>query len=242
MVEVGEDPILIHIMRWYYRHGFNDFVICAGYKAWEIKRYFLNYRYRKTHLEIDFREGSRVSGFGAETGLEKWRVRVVDTGLNTQTGGRVARAWDEITDGVSEDAKPEHFALTYGDGLCDVNLTEELAFHFNHGKTGTILGTPPRARFGELDVKGTSVSQFLEKPQSRQGLINGGFFFFNREFRKYLSDEESCVLEKDPLARLAESGGLEMFRHSGFWQPMDTLRDRHELEAIWAKGAAPWRP
>ena len=182
MVEVGEFPILLHIMRAYYRHGFSDFVICAGYRSWEIKNYFLNYEFRDRHLEIDHRSDldRPARPFGDSQSQEKWRIRVVDTGLNTMTGGRIARAMDAI----AQDTPFAHCAVTYGDGLTDANLSEELAFHLEHSKIGTVLAVHPRARFGELAISGDgTVTEFMEKPQATQGRINGGFFFFTRACR-----------------------------------------------------------
>ncbi len=239
MVDVGEFPILLHIMRYYYRQGFNDFVICAGYRSWEIKNYFLNYEFRDRHLEIDHRQQADrpARPFGDAANQEKWRVRVIDTGLNTMTGGRIARAMDA----VMQDTPFEHCAVTYGDGLTDAKLARELEFHLSHSKIGTVLAVHPMARFGELEITADgTVTQFLEKPQATQGRINGGFFFFKKEFRNYLKTEESCILEREPLVRLAQDHQLKMFPHDGFWQPMDTLRDRQQLEAMWQSGRAPW--
>lgn len=240
MVEIGDHPILLHVMRSYYAHGFNDFVICAGYRAWEIKQFFLTYEFRSRHLEIDHRSEilKPASAFGAHEKGEKWRVRVIDTGVNCMTGGRIARALDTLKN-LGED-QFEDFAVTYGDGLTDADLTAELKMHQSHGKIGTVLGVPPLARFGELDIQANQVKSFLEKPQSRQGLINGGFFYFKRAFRDYLADDVSCILERAPLVKLADDGELQVFKHEGFWRPMDTLRDRTELEQIWASGKAPW--
>jgi len=240
MIEIGELPILLHLMRWYYSFGFNDFVICAGYRSWEIKKFFLNYEFRQNHLQIDHRESLNKPpvALGHNSLQEKWSVRVIDTGLESMTGARVARALDHIwTD------KFETFALTYGDGLCDVDLTKELKFHRSHGRIGTVLGVHPMARFGELDIaEGGEVQQFLEKPQSRQGHINGGFFFFNRGFRDYLSLDGDCILERKPLFNLAEKRQLMIHKHDGFWQPMDTLRDKNQLQELWEAGKAPWIP
>lgn len=240
MIEIGEIPIILHIMRWYYKFGFSDFVICAGYKSWEIKNFFLNYDQRLNHLIIDHRRDSNLPGaaFGRNLNQEKWRVRIIDTGLETMTGARLARAIDV----VSEEDKFDNFALTYGDGLADVNIDQELTFHLEHGKLGTVLGVPPAARFGELDVKPDGhVEGFLEKPESRQGLINGGFFFFKKAFRKYLSPEQACILERTPLERLSTDNQLMMFRHQGFWHAMDTLRDKNHLQSLWDSGKAPWQ-
>ncbi|MBS1959494.1 MAG: NTP transferase domain-containing protein [Bdellovibrionales bacterium] len=239
MVEIGEKPILIHIMKSYYAHGFRDFVICAGYRSWMIKEFFLNYAFQSNHIEIDHRQDDRKPAtiVGKNAGQEKWRVRVIDTGANAMTGARIARAYDV----ASAQEKIDTFAMTYGDGLCDVDLRKELAFHFENKKVGTVLGVRPVARFGELEIKDSNMVQgFLEKPESKQGRINGGFFFFNQGFRKYLSDDESCILERAPLEKLARDKELCMYQHDGFWHPMDTLRDKNYLNDLWIEGKAPW--
>ncbi len=239
MVEIGHLPILIHIMRRFYAFGFDDFVICAGYRSWDIKQYFLTYEARVNHMELDHRRSiSQPYGvFGKNEEQERWRIRILDTGDNVMTGARVARAFDEI-----DRAEPiDNFALTYGDGLSDVNLAKELNYHLEHGRTGTVLGVRPQARFGELELNTEgSVTSFSEKPQGTEGIINGGFFFFNRGFRKYLSPEPECILERQPLADLAKAGELKVYNHDGFWQPMDTLRDKNLLESLWEAGKAPW--
>jgi glucose-1-phosphate cytidylyltransferase len=239
MIEIGNIPILLHIMRHYYGFGFNDFVICAGYKSWEIKNYFLNYEFRQNDLELDHRiDRSRPArARDDQAGHEKWRIRVFDTGEDCMTGGRIGRAFDRVADKENF----ETFAVTYGDGLCDVDMSAELAFHRKHQRIGTVLGVHPMARFGELELgPDDQVESFEEKPQSKKGCINGGFFFFNRGFREYLSAQPDCVLERSPLEKLAKDKQLMMFRHEGFWQPMDTLRDRNYLEQLWARGQAPW--
>jgi glucose-1-phosphate cytidylyltransferase len=239
MIEIGDIPILLHIMRWYYSFGFNDFVICAGYRSWDIKNFFLNYEYRLNHLRIDHRTNvNQPPGvIGKNLEQEQWRVRVIDTGLETMTGARVAKAFDEI----NQEEPISHFALTYGDGVSDINLDKEVEFHFEHACIGTVLGVPPVARFGELDITTESkVIGFLEKPENRQGLINGGFFLFKKDFRKYLSREDSCVLERTPLSNLAHDKQLMMYKHNGFWLPMDTLRDKVMLQQMWDSGKAPW--
>lgn len=239
MIEIGEFPILIHIMRSYYAQGFNDFIICGGYRCWEIKKYFLNYEFRANHLSIDHRESphSPPVPLGQSAGQERWRVRVIDTGTDSMTGTRIARAFDEV-------AKTDTFttmAVTYGDGVSDVDLTAELKFHQSHGKIGTVLGVVPSARFGILDVTSDDrVEGFLEKPETKQDKVNGGFFFLNREFRKYLNTEPHCIMEREPLEKLAKDDQLMVFNHSGFWQPMDTLRDKIHLQALWESGKAPW--
>jgi glucose-1-phosphate cytidylyltransferase len=238
MVDIGGIPILLHLMRWYYSFGFNDFVICAGYKGWEIKNYFLTYAQRFNHFEVDFREGlaSSPSIYQHRGGQERWRVRVLDTGEETMTGGRVAKALDLLSQ-----EQFEHFALTYGDGLSDIDLQTEFNFHLEHKKVGTVLGVHPLARFGELETDGKGiVTSFLEKPQGRQGQINGGFFFFRRQFREYVQPSDDCILEREPLVKLASDRQLALYPHNGFWQPMDTLRDKTYLETLWSEGKAPW--
>ena len=241
MIEIGETPILVHIMRWYYSFGFNDFVICAGYKSSEIKDYFLNYQFRQNDLCIDHRTNAQqpARAEGSTQGHEKWRVRVIDTGPETMTGGRVAKAYDAVT----KSEKFDHFAVTYGDGLTDVNLTDEFAAHTKHGKIGTMLGVAPLSRFGEIerDKEGVVLS-FLEKPEDKVGLINGGFFFFKSGFRAYLETRNDLILERQPLEKLAKERELVTYEHRGFWQCMDTLRDKTQLQATWESGRAPWRP
>ena len=239
MVEIAEYPILLHLMKYYYQHGFNDFVICAGYKSWSIKEYFLNYQFRCNSIEIDHRKTIHepAVSFQSNDAQENWRVRVIDTGLNSMTGARIARAFDL----VSQVEDFSDFAVTYGDGLSDVDLTKEFNFHETHSRIGTVLGVKPTARFGELEVSTDKVVQgFLEKPESKQAIINGGFFFFKKEFRKYLSTQEECILERIPLEKLSENKELMLYQHSGFWHPMDTLRDRNYLNDLWDSGKAPW--
>lgn len=239
MVEIGGLPILLHLMRNYYSYGFNDFVICAGYKSWDIKQYFLNYEFRINDLEVDHRERGTLPpvSFGPRVSQERWRVRVLDTGDKCMTGGRIARAFDS----VYKEEPFENFALTYGDGLCDVNLAQEFEFHRSHGKTATVLGVRLQSRFGVLNVEGNNqVTGFLEKPADRQEFVNGGFFFLKHTVRSYLDTNPSLIFEREPLEKISKDGELKMFHHSGFWQPMDTLRDKNELEAIWNQGEAPW--
>lgn len=239
MIEIGNLPILIHLMRYYYSFGFDDFVICAGYRSWEIKNYFLSYEFRANDVELDHRKdpGAAPISLTQSPHQEKWRVRVVDTGEDCMTGGRVARALDRI----DPEGKIENFALTYGDGLSDVNLQEELVFHLEHSRMATVLGVNPVARFGELDVDGEGfVRRFHEKPENSQAFINGGFLFLKRHAREYLSTDSACILEREPLSRLAADGQLKMLRHKGFWHPMDTLRDRQYLQGLWDSGRPPW--
>lgn len=238
MIEVGGDPILLHIMRWYYQFGFNDFVICAGYRSWEIKQFFLTYGFRKNNIELDHRTDSHTpaKSLGKSEDQEKWRVRVIDTGLDCMTGGRIARAMNALGETSFED-----FAVTYGDGVCDVDLAREFSFHQSHGLIGTVLGVHPSARFGELSINSENrVLDFSEKPQSKSDWINGGFFFFKKSFQKYLSTDATCILERAPLFSLSKDQQLKMHSHDGFWQPMDTLRDKNLLESLVAEGKAPW--
>ncbi len=240
LVEIGGLPILLHIMRFYYSYGFRNFIICAGYRAYEIKRFFLEYEYRVCDLDLNSINGQtkRILPDKGAPSVEQWRVRVIDSGVDTMTGARIAKSFDKI--GLEEPF--EHFAVTYGDGLTDANLHAELLFHVAEKKIGTVLGVKNLARFGELDIANEAmVNGFLEKPESRQGFVNGGFFFFKRDFRNYLSTDKNFVLEKDALPKLAVDGQLNVFKHHGFWQPLDTLRDKQTLETLWASPRAPWK-
>jgi glucose-1-phosphate cytidylyltransferase len=236
MVEIGGIPILLHIMDMYYRAGFDDFIICAGYKAAVIKKFFLMEPYRHGHLDIDNRHGfdTRPKMSGNFT-RNAWRVRVVDTGELDMTGARIAKALNEIGPQSYED-----FAVTYGDGLSDVDLKAHYAFHQEHGKIATVLGVQEPSRFGQLEVgPDLAVEAFKEKPL---GHINGGFFFFKREFRSHLSTNPACVLEQGPLSKLVERKELLVNPHKGFWHSMDTPRDKAHLEELWRTHASPWRP
>lgn len=232
MVPVGSRPILWHIMRSYAHHGFKRFILCLGYKAEVIKSYFLNY----ASLNADFTVELKTNALTVHSidHDQDWQVTLADTGELTMTGARVARAAARYLGGA------RHFAVTYGDGLTDAPLGEELRFHLAEGRVGTVLGVNPPSRFGELRVDGAAVREFSEKPDFAESWINGGYFFFERGFLPYLSSDEGCVLERDPLARLARDGQLAIYRHRGFWACMDTQRDREQLEKLWAAGAAPW--
>lgn len=233
MVPIGEEPILWHIMKWYRHHGFKRFILCSGFKSEVIKDYFLNYASMRSDFTVDLKSnGLQVHSIDHN---EDWQVTVAYTGEKTMTGARLAKAAKKYL-GDAPCA-----AVTYGDGLCDVNLKDELAFHLKEGRVGTVLGVNPPSRFGELRCEGVAVSKFAEKPQFLEKWINGGFFFFQREFfDHYLSFDEGCVLEQDPLFQLAEDGKLSIFRHRGFWACMDTQRDRDQLNALWSSGTAPW--
>jgi glucose-1-phosphate cytidylyltransferase len=232
MVPVGGRPILWHIMRTYAHHGFRKFVLCLGYKAEVVKAYFLSYPTMGSDFTVGLKT-NRLEVHSIDHG-EDWEVTLADTGELTMTGGRVARAAAKYLGAART------FAVTYGDGLTDVNLAEAHRFHLAQKRLGTVLGVNPPSRFGELRLDGTAVSEFAEKPDFADAWINGGFFFFQREFLPYLSADESCVLERDPLVELARDRQLSIFKHRGFWACMDTQRDREQLEKQWASGRAPW--
>ena len=231
MIEIGEQPILWHIMKYYSSFGFNDFIICCGYKGHVIKEYFADYYLHRSDVTFDFSEGNRMTVH--ENVAEPWRVTLVDTGLNTQTGGRIKRVQRYVGD--------EPFMLTYGDGVSDVNLDALLEQHKSSGMTATITAIQPGGRFGVLDISGHTVSGFREKAKEDGGWINGGFMVMQPETFRYLSAEENCILERKPLETLAAEGKLGVYKHSGFWQCMDTQRDRGKLENMWAAGRAPWK-
>ncbi len=239
MIEIGNIPILVHIMRYYYSFGFDDFVICAGYRSWEIKDYFLNYQFRQNHLIVDHRKDNQSGPVhsGQQSENESWRVRVIETGLETMTGARLAKAYDF----VSQTEKFDNFAVTYGDGLTDVNLLKEFEFHTSHKSIGTVLGVPPVSRFGEMDISSNGkIKNFIEKPAAKKGTINGGFFFFKNDFRKYLTTDVKSILEREPLESAVKEGQIYSFEHRGFWQCMDTLRDKLYLQSLWDSGNPPW--
>ena len=230
MVEIGGMPILWHIMKTYSAHGIHDFVICCGYKGYVIKEYFANYFLHMSDVTFDM-EHNRMEVH--QRNAEPWRVTLVDTGENTMTGGRLKRVAGYIKD-------EEEFCLTYGDGVADVNITELVAFHRQGGKKATVTAVQPAGRFGALDIEGSAVHGFIEKPQGDGGWINGGFFVLSPEVIQCIADD-STMWERGPLERLAREGQLDAFFHSGFWQPMDTLRDKILLEELWASGKAPWK-
>jgi glucose-1-phosphate cytidylyltransferase len=234
MVRIGDRPILWHIMKLYAFHGLTRFILCLGYKGHVIKEYFLNYRTAAADITVDLARAGRVE-YHADEVEEDWRVTLVETGETTQTGGRVARA----TRYVAGDT----FCLTYGDGVGDVDIGALLRFHRAHGRLATVTGVRPPGRFGELRVgaRGAAV-EFNEKPQAAEGLINGGFFVFERAFvERYLEPRDDLVLEREPLQKLARDGQLNVYLHEGFWQPMDTYRELLLLEQLWQSGRAPWR-
>ena len=234
MIEIGPYPILVHIMRWYAAFGFRRFVLCMGYKSAFIRDYFLNFYARNHDATVDLRT-SRVTFHETEPHLD-WQVTLAYTGEATMTGGRIARAAERYLGGA------EHFGVTYGDGLTSLDLGREWEFHLSRGKIGTVLGVNPPSRFGEFRMEGDLAAAFIEKPEISEAWINGGYFFFHRRALGYLSVEESCVLERAPLARLAVDGELSVYRHQGFWGCMDTQRDRDALTEMWNSSQAPWDP
>lgn len=229
MVEIGGHPILWHIMSIYASYGFTEFVLALGYKGEVIKNYFLNYYYLRNSFSIHLGSG-RVESHAGER--EDWTVHLVDTGLRTETGGRVKRLASWVSDAT--------FMLTYGDGVANVNLHELVAFHKKHGKLATASAVRPPARFGGLNFQGDLVTRFEEKPQIGEGWINGGFFVLEPQVLDYIKGDET-IFEREPLERLAHDGQLVAYRHEGFWQCMDTLRDVRLLEGLWESGAAPWK-
>jgi glucose-1-phosphate cytidylyltransferase len=234
MVPVGNRPILWHIMRTYASFGFKRFVLCLGYKAEVVKSYFLNYASMNSDFTVELKSNNlAVHSIDHD---QDWHVTLADTGELTMTGGRVARAAGKYL------GDAQNFAVTYGDGLTNADLAEEFRFHQREGRVGTVLAINPPSRFGELRVEGTRCADFNEKPEFADHWINGGFFFFNRKFVSYLSADESCVLERDPLAHLTRDGQLSVYKHGGFWACMDTQRDREQLEKLWSTGQAPWQP
>ncbi|MBR1494697.1 MAG: glucose-1-phosphate cytidylyltransferase [Acidaminococcaceae bacterium] len=233
MITIGEQPILWHILKIYSYYGFHDFIICCGYKGYVIKEYFADYYLHRSDVTFDFSQGNRMTVH--QNVAEPWKVTLVDTGLNAQTGARIKRVQNYIGD--------EPFMLTYGDGVSDVNLNALLRQHQESGKTATITAVQPGERFGVLDIGpgDTTVSGFREKAREDGGWINGGFMVMQPEVFAYLDGDESCVLERRPLESLAASGQLGVYKHRGFWQCMDTQRDRGRLEKLWNGGIAPWK-
>jgi glucose-1-phosphate cytidylyltransferase len=229
MVEIGGQPILWHIMKIYSHYGINDFVICLGYLGYRIKEYFYHYYLHNSDVTIDVRNGMTVHG----TMSEDWRITLIETGLETQTGGRLKRVAPYLKD---EDA----FCLTYGDGVGDVNIAKSIEFHKAHGKHATVTAVQPSARFGALVTDGDHVKAFEEKPPGDGNQINGGFFVLSPKVIELIAGD-ATLWEREPMETLARTGELMAFRHSGFWQPMDTLRDRQTLEELWSAGKAPWK-
>jgi glucose-1-phosphate cytidylyltransferase len=229
MVEIGGKPMLWHIMKIFSAHGINDFVICLGYRGYVIKEYFANYFLHTADVTFDIAQNSTEIH---QSTAEPWRVTLVETGNETMTGGRLARVMRYLGE--------EDFCFTYGDGVADVDLTALVAFHREQGTIATVTGVQPPGRFGAMELDGDRVTRFQEKPAGDGAWINGGFFVLSPRVRDYLGGDET-VWEQEPLRRLAEDGELSTFKHAGFWQPMDTIRDKNYLQHLWESGSAPWK-
>lgn len=230
MVEIGGKPILWHIMKIYSSHGINDFIVCCGYKGYMIKEYFANYSLHMSDVTYNMRSGTMEV---LDKRVEPWSVTLVDTGELSMTGGRLRRVARYLKD-------EECFCFTYGDGLGDIDITECLRFHKSHGKAATLTATFPPGRFGALEICNSQVTNFKEKPQGDGAMINGGFFVLSPKVLDYIANDMT-VWEQEPLVKLAEEGELMAFQHQNFWQPMDTLRDKANLEELWESGDAPWK-
>lgn len=231
MVEIGDMPILWHIMKIYSAHGFNDFVVCLGYKGYVIKEYFANYFLHKSDVTINLKENKLQVH---DSYAEPWNITLVDTGLETMTGGRIKR--------IAQHLNNEPFLLTYGDGVSDVNITEEVAFHKAHGRLCTVTAVQPSGRFGALDLgPDDTINSFTEKPRGDGAWINGGFFVCEPGVLDYITEGDSTIWERSPMEGIARDGQMNAFKHHGFWKPMDTLRDKTELDGEWKNGTAKWK-
>ena len=231
MIPIGPYPIVRHIMGIYSRYGFNEFVLCLGYKSWKFKEYFLNFRYAASDVTIDLAGDGSVQIHEARK-TPSWKITLAETGLDSMTGCRIKRIQRHVGD--------EPFMLTYGDGVSDVDIGKLVEFHRAHGRAATVTSVRPASRFGELVVEGDRVRDFQEKPQTSAGLINGGFFVCQPEVFDCVTDEESCTWEREPLGGLARDGQLMTYVHEGFWMPMDTSREHILLNRLWDRNQAPW--
>jgi glucose-1-phosphate cytidylyltransferase len=229
MVEIGGRPILWHVMKIYAAHGIMNFVVCLGYKGYLIKEYFANYFLHMSDVTFDMSKNKMEVHEGK---AEPWKVTLVDTGDNTQTGGRLGRVRRYLDDST--------FCMTYGDGVSDVNIKALVEFHRQHGKRATVTAVQPPGRFGAMEIDGNAVHHFLEKPKGGEGWINGGFFVLEPGVLDLISGDET-YWEKSPMETLAQQSELQAYRHRGFWQPMDTMRDKTLLESLWVSGKAPWK-
>ncbi|WP_299285151.1 glucose-1-phosphate cytidylyltransferase [uncultured Mucilaginibacter sp.] len=231
MVEIGGMPILWHIMKMYSAHGFNDFVICLGYKGYVVKEYFANYFLHQSDVTIDLAKNSMEVH---DSQAEPWKITLVDTGNESMTGGRIKR--------IQQHTENKPFMLTYGDGVSDVNITELLKFHQANGKYCTVTAVQPSGRFGAINMDAANqVKSFMEKPKGDGAWINGGFFVCEPEIFNYIKDGDSTIWEREPMEKIAEEGQMMAFKHDKFWKPMDTLRDKHELEEEWSQNRAKWK-
>jgi glucose-1-phosphate cytidylyltransferase len=230
MIEIGGMPILWHIMKIYSSHGYNDFIVCLGYKGYVVKEYFGNYFLHKSDVTVDLSDNSLKV---LDSQAEPWKITMVDTGNESMTGGRIKR--------IQKHVGNEPFLLTYGDGVSDVNITELVQFHQQHGKLCTVTAVQPSGRFGALNInENEQVLSFMEKPKGDGSWINGGFFVCQPEVFNYI-DGDLTTWEKEPMENIAKDGEMFTYKHEGFWKPMDTLRDKHELEADWSSGKAKWK-
>lgn len=230
MVQIGGKPILWHIMKIYSQHGINEFVICCGHQGYVIKEYFANYFLHMSDVTFDM---SANQMHVHTQRAEPWKVTLVNTGESTMTGGRLKQVYEYIKD-------EEAFCFTYGDGVGDINISDTIAFHKEQNRLATLTAAAPPGRFGALNLDGSQVKEFVEKPSGDGGVINAGFFVLSPEVVRYISDD-TTVWEEYPLTQLAKEGQLSAYHHKGFWQPMDTLRDKNLLESMWQKNAAPWK-
>lgn len=231
MIEIGGKPILWHIMKIYSFYGVDEFIICCGYKGDVIKEYFSNYLLYSSDLTLDFSDNKTTYH---SNNHENWKVTLIDTGLDTMTGGRLNRVKKYVQD-------EEHFFFTYGDGLSNVDILKTLEYHKNHGKIATLVAVNPVGRFGALELNGNLISKFEEKPRGEEAYVNGGFFVLSKKVFDYIPDQDSCIWENEPLANLAKDGELSAYRHKEFWQPMDTLKEKKLLENLWNSQTAPWK-
>lgn len=230
MIEIGGKPILWHIMKGYEFHGLNEFIICCGYKGYTIKEFFSNYFLHTSDVTFDMATNDIIIH---KKRTEPWKVTLVDTGFDSMTGGRLGRVKEYLN-------QDEDFCFTYGDGVGNINISETIKFHKSHGKLATMTATLPPGRFGAIDISGSKVNSFKEKPKGDGAFVNGGFFVLNKDCLNLIKDD-ATVWEEGPLTQLAEQGELMVHKHEHFWQPMDTLRDKNYLQGLWDEGAAPWK-
>jgi glucose-1-phosphate cytidylyltransferase len=232
MIPIGGRPILWHIMKGFAQHGFSDFILCLGYKSWVIKNFFLDYHLADADFSLQLRVPGQVRVHSADA-ADNWNVTLAETGLDAMTGCRIHRIEKYLTG--------DHFLVTYGDGVADVNVRQLVDFHLRHGKVGTVTAVRPPGRFGEMELQGTRVVEFNEKPFVSQGWINGGYFVFHRRMLKRLANDPRLVFEHEPLMGLVRDGEFMAYQHEGFWHPMDTSRDYKYLNDLWGQGQAPWK-
>ncbi|MBI4699003.1 MAG: glucose-1-phosphate cytidylyltransferase [Nitrospirae bacterium] len=232
MIEIGGKPIIWHIMKLYAHYGYSDFIICLGYKGEIIKQHFLNYKTLNSDFTITLGKHDKIQLHG-DNSEDNWKVTLADTGLEALTGSRIKK--------IERYIEGDMFMLTYGDGVANINIRELVSFHMAHKKIGTLTGVHPQSRFGELLIKGRQVVEFTEKPNLEEGHINGGFFVFDRRIFDYVTEDDNCRFEKEPLEHLAKDGELMIYAHDGFWQCMDTMRDMTLLNNLWKHNQAPWK-